>query len=311
MKRGDRRAAPGNFAGVVAAYLGSDKFMRLAASTQGGYRRHLALAQSVLGNYPVDVIRPALVQAFLDGLADRPATQKHAQTALKALERWAIVRDLLPRQITLGTDAPGAHGGHKPWTEQQIATGIAHAAPHLSRVITLAANTGQRGSDLVRMRWSDIETYDGRQGLNVTTRKVGLQLWIPLTAELSDALTSWERRPGFILLKPSGQPWSRTQLSDAWTKERDTNPALAGLAGCTLHGLRSTAIVRLRRAGVTTGLISSLVGLSEAMVNRYCRFAVQKDNAIAAVIQLDGTARELGLRSAGKSLVSLKPTFSK
>jgi hypothetical protein len=93
-------------------------------------------------------------------------------------------------------------------------------------------------------------------------------------------------------LKPNGQPWSRTQLSDAWTKERDTNPALALLAGCTLHGLRSMAIVRLRRAGVTTGLISSLVGLSEAMVNRYCRFAVQKDNAIAAVIQLDGTARE-------------------
>ncbi len=292
MKRGGRRATPGSFAGVIAAYIGSDKFMRLEASTQGSYRRHLALAQSVLGARDVEIMRPALVQAFLDGLADRPSTQKVAQTALKALERWAIVRDLLPRQITLGTDAPGGQGGHKPWTEAQIAAGIEHAAPVISRVIMLAANTGQRGSDLVRMRWSDIETYDGRLGLNVVTKKVGLQLWIPLTNELSEALTSWERRPGFILLKPDGQPWTRTQLSDAWTKERDTNPALASLAGCTLHGLRSTAIVRLRRAGVSTGLISSLVGLSENMVNRYCRFAVQKDNAIAAVIQLDGTARE-------------------
>lgn len=292
MKRGGRRATPGSFAGVIAAYIGSDKFMRLATSTQGNYRRHLALAQSVLGDRATEIMRPALVQAFLDGLSDRPSTQKVAQTALKALERWAIVRDLLPRQITIGTDAPGGDGGHKPWTEEQIALGIEHSAPHISRVITLAANTGQRGSDLVRMRWSDIETYDGRLGLNVTTKKVGLQLWIPLTVELSEALGSWERRPGFILLKPDGQPWSRTQLSDAWTKERDTNPALATLAGCTLHGLRSTAIVRLRRAGVSTGLISSLVGLSENMVNRYCRFAVQKDNAIAAVIQLDGTARE-------------------
>lgn len=291
MKRGGRRATPGSFAGVIAAYIGSDKFMRLAPATQNGYRRHLALAQSVLGDRPTEVVRPALVQAFLDGLSDRPATQKVAQTALKALERWAIVRDLLPRQITIGTDAPGSDGGHKPWTDEQIKTGVDHAVPHMARVITLAANTGQRGSDLVRMRWSDIETYDGRLGLNVTTKKVGLQLWIPLTDELSAALTSWERRPGFILLKPDGQPWTRTQLSDAWTKERDTNPALASLAGCTLHGLRSTAIVRLRRAGVSTGLISSLVGLSENMVNRYCRFAVQKDNAIAAVIQL-GTARE-------------------
>jgi integrase len=292
MKRGGRRATPGSFAGVIAAYIGSDKFMRLAASTQGNYRRHLALAQSVLGARDVEVMRPALTQAFLDGLSDRPATQKVAQTALKALERWAIRLDLLPRQITLGTEAVGSKGGHKPWTEDQIRTAIDHARADLSRVVMVASNTGQRGSDLVKMRWSDLETYEGRLGLNVVTKKVGLQLWIPLTLELSEALTTWERRPGFILLKPDGQPWSRTQLSDAWTKERDTNPALASLEGCTLHGLRSTAIVRLRRAGVSTGLISSLVGLSENMVNRYCRCAVQKDNAIAAVIQLDGTARE-------------------
>lgn len=292
MKRGGRRATPGSFAGVIAAYIGSDKFMRLASSTQGNYRRHLALAQSVLGGRDVEVMRPALVQAFLDGLSDRPATQLVAQTSLKALEKWAIRLDLLPRQITLGTEAIGTEGGHRPWTEAQIRTAVESARPDLSRVITVASNTGQRGSDLVRMRWSDLETYEGRLGLNVTTKKVGLQLWIPLTLELGEALTTWERRPGMILLKPDGQPWSRTQLSDAWTKERDTNPALASLAGCTLHGLRSTAIVRLRRAGVSTGLISSLVGLSENMVNRYCRFAKQKDDAIAAVIQLDGTARE-------------------
>lgn len=301
MKRGGRRATPGSFAGVIAAYVGSEKFMRLATSTQGNYRRHLALAQSVLGGRDVEVMRPALVQAFLDGLSDRPATQKVAQTSLKALERWAIRLDLLPRQITLGTEAVGSKGGHRPWTEEQIRTAIESARGDLSRAIMVASNTGQRGSDLVKMRWSDLETYEGRLGLNVVTKKVGLQLWIPLTAELGEALTTWERRPGFILLKPDGQPWTRTQLSDAWTKERDTNPALASLAGCTLHGLRSTAIVRLRRAGVSTGLISSLVGLSENMVNRYCRFAVQKDNAIAAVIQLDGTARERIKNNRGKT----------
>lgn len=287
MRRGVRRALPGSFAGVIGSFLASEKFLRLAPATQGNYRRHLALAQSILGNRDVEVMRPALVQAFLDGLSSQPATQKVAQTALKALEKWAIRLDLLPRQITLGTEAAGSTGGHKPWTDTQIATAVEHAVPHLSRVVTLAANTGQRGSDLVRMRWSDIETYGGRLGLNVTTQKIGLQLWIPLTTELSDALTLWGKKPGYILLKPDGQPWTRTQLSDAWTKERDTNPALAPLAGCTLHGLRSTAIVRLRQAGVSTGLISSLVGLSENMVNRYCRFATQKDNAIAAVIQLD------------------------
>jgi integrase len=180
--------------------------------------------------------------------------------ALKALERWAIRLDLLPRQITLGTEAVGSKGGHQALDRGANQNRHRTRAADLSRVITVASNTGQRGSDLVRMRWSDLETYEGRLGLNVVTKEGRPQLWIPLTGELSEALTTWERRPGFILLKPDGQPWSRTQLSDAWTKERDTNPALASLAGCTLHGLRSTAIVRLRRAGVSTGLISSLVG---------------------------------------------------
>jgi integrase len=54
-------------------------------------------------------------------------------------------------------------------------------------MVTLAANTGQRGSDLVRMRWTDIEEYEGRPGINVTQRKTGLVIWIPMTQELMAA----------------------------------------------------------------------------------------------------------------------------
>lgn len=301
MRQKGRRASPDSFASVINGYLNSTKFKGLAPSTQVGYRHYLVLAQSVLGKQNIEVIRPALVQGFLDGLAEMPAKQKCAQTALKAVERWAIVRDLLPRPITLGTEAAGTEGGHKPWSADQVALAERLAPTHLARVVTVASNTGQRGSDLVKMRWSDLETYDGRLGLNVVTKKVGLELWIPLTQELTAALNSWTRKPGFILLKKDGQPWSRQQLSDQWLRWRSSDAAPESLADCTLHGLRATAIVRLRRAGVSTGLISSLVGLSENMVNRYCRFAVQKDNAIAAVIQLDGTTRErLRNKSSGE-----------
>jgi hypothetical protein len=58
-------------------------------------------------------------------------------------------------------------------------------------------------------------------------------------------------------------------------------------AGLVLHGLRATAVVRLRRAGATTGQIAGMVGMSEVMVNRYCRFSVQRENALAAVHYLD------------------------
>ena len=221
----------GSFAHVIRAYLLSPKFDSLAQTTRGSYRYVLGLAErpDTLGAYPVDVIRPALVQAFLDGFADRPAQQQKAQTALKAVEKWALVRDLLPYPITTGTEAPGGTGGYEPWTDEQVALAERCCRPHLARVITLASNTGQRGSDLVKMRWSDIEEYEGRPGINVTQKKTGLQIWIPFTQELIKAVATWERRPTFLLLKEDGLPFTRSQLSDQWLIERNTRPALAPL----------------------------------------------------------------------------------
>ncbi len=290
-----RRIMAGTFAAVIHAFKDSPKYLALATSTKTSYAYALKMAEIALGAKPIEEMRPALVQAFLDGFADRPAQQKCAQTALKSLEKWAIVRDKLATPIMLGTEAPGGTGGHEPWTDADVQLAEQKARTDHARLITLAANTGQRGSDLVKMRWSHIEEYEGRLGINVTQVKTGVVIWIPLTIELAAALKTWERRlPDYLILKPDGMPWSRSQLSDSWLRQRSTNPALEPLRarGLSFHGLRATAVIRLRRAGATTGQIASMVGMSEPMVNRYCRLSVQRENAMAAVHFLDGTPRE-------------------
>lgn len=294
MRRSRNHIKGGTFAQVIRAYLASPKFQALAKSTQEHYRYLLAVAEQpeTLGALPVDVIRPALVQAFLDGLAGRPGLQINARVALKAVEKWAIVRDMIPHSITLGCEVEGLDGGHEPWADEQVSLAETHARPHLARVVTLAANTGQRGSDLVRMRWTDLETYEGRPGINVTQQKTGLRIWIPFTQDVSRAISSWERRPTFLVLTDDGQPWNRNQLSTSWLRERDGNPKLSPLKGLVLHGLRATAVVRLRRAGATTAQISDMVGMSAPMVTRYSRLSVQRENALAAVIHLDRTKIE-------------------
>lgn len=288
MVRG-RRVSTEVFASVIRGYLASPKFLSLAPETQRGYRRMLTLAEhpDCLGAVLVEVMRPALVQEFLDGLSDVPGAQTLAQTSLKALERWALIRDQLPRPITLGTEVIGSDGGHEPWTPEQVAFAEENAVAHLSNAISLGANTGQRGSDLSRMRWTDIEMINGRPGINVTQKKTGLQLWVPFTQELIAKMETWERRPGFILTKPDGQPFLRTQLRDAWVRER-RRPEMEALRHLHLHGLRATAVVRLQRAGATIRDIVNLVGLSQGMVERYCRLSVQKENAMAAMERLDG-----------------------
>lgn len=294
------KIAPNTFAAVIHAYLASAKFAELSESTKEGYRTYLREAErpDLLGKLQVAILRPALIQRFLDRFAKRPGAQQRAKVALCAVERWALVRDYLPHPITTGTEINRSDGGHKPWTDTQVAIAEAHARETISRLITLAANTGQRGSDLVRMRWSDIEKVDGHIGINVVQKKTGIELWIPFTEPLKAAIATWERRPGFILTSTDGGPWaSRRSVYVAWVRERDGNPLLAPCAELVLHGLRATAVIRLRRAGAAPGQIADMVGMSIRTVEHYCRHADQKTSALAAVHFLN---RGIGERPGNK-----------
>lgn len=281
------RVANGTFMSVVSDFLRSDKFLGLSPVTQQNYRYLLVMAgsQENLGAIRVESLRPSMVQGFLDTLADQPYTQRNAKSVLRVVERWAIVRDRLPHHITTGTEAPGGQGGHHPWSEAQVTLAEREASPTLSKFITLASNTGQRGSDLVKMRWSDIEEVDGYPGINVTQYKTALRLWVPFTDEMVKALATWERRLPFLIMKSNGEPFNRNQLTHRWNYERDTRPALESLRDPPLriHGLRATAVVRLRRLGASIPLICDTIGMSPQMVKRYSRFSEQRENAKAAM----------------------------
>ena len=289
MPKGPRRyIVDGQFAAVIREFMspGNARWTAYAEATRDAWGRELVLIQAgPLGRISVYELRSSMIQRHLDGLASRPGKQEMALRALRQLERWALVRDLLPRPITTGCEVLGTHGGRMPWTDAQIAHAEEHARMEIARAITLAAGTGQRGSDLVRMRWSDIETYRGRIGINVTQRKTGRVLWVPFSEEFQRAIAAWERRPGHILVGAKGKPWGREWLSNAWTDERESNPDLAEhrAAGLVLHGLRGSFVLRMRRANVDKQLIGAAAGMSAAMVDRYCRLAEQRDDAIAAV----------------------------
>lgn len=290
------RIAPDSFAAVIRAYQASPKFAALAESTRRLYNGVLRMAEEgSIGRTHVNEIRPALVQAFLDGLAETPGTASIARTAISAVQKWALVRDLLPFPITTGTSTEASDGGHEPWSMEQVKLAEQKARDDLARVVTIAVHTGQRGSDIVKMRISDLEEQDGRLGVNVIQRKTKLRLWVPFTAELTGIAQTWKRRPPFFLVtKPDGSLYTRPQLSWHWNDHRDNNADLAPLkeAGLVIHGLRATAVVRARRAGATVLEIASMFGMSEPMVARYSRLADQRDMAIGAVVRLDRTSVE-------------------
>jgi integrase len=284
------------FRSVIDQFIDSPQFAKLSDSTAAGWKRELLLIArpEFLGTQRAESIRPSKVQMYLDLLVDRPGKQSLARAALRALESWAIVRELLAFPITTGVQIEGGGGGHAPWSDAQVELAESYATPLMSRAITLGANTGQRTCDLIRMGWGDLEFYGGRFGINVTQQKTKLRLWVPCTKALEAAIATWEKRPAPFVSDEQVNPskMARSYLATRWGWEREHILELAPLRGMTLHGLRATAVVRLRREGAEPTQITDFVGMSEQMVRRYCRHSDQRDNAIAAVEHLDRRAQE-------------------
>jgi integrase len=297
-----------SFAALIRAFMSSEKFTRYSEGTRDTWGRELRFAarEDVLGAVSLQAIRPALVQAFLDGLSGRPGKQAVAFSVLKQVEKYALVRDLVPRSFMQGVETERPQGGHLPWTDNDVAIAERHARADLARAVTLGANTGQRGSDLIRMCPTDIEIYNGVEGINVKQKKTGREVWVPITQPLAAAMKTWERRPGPFLTRLDGSAWDRRALTHAWGWEIESNPELAPLKakGLVLHGLRGTACVRLRRAGAKTEQIADMVGMSGPMVARYCRLSLQKENALAAVHHLRTSDERTGDMFKRKSLLS-------
>ena len=290
------------FAAAVRSFLRSPKFTGYSASTQELWGRELNFMSrpDCLGAFSTGEIRPALVQAYFDGLAGSPGKQAAALSALKQFEKWAVVRDILPRQITLGVEVEEMEGGHIPWDDEHVALAEEYARPDLARVVTLGANTGQRRSDLIRLGPTDIETFDGIEGIRLVQKKTGREVWVPIISTLAAKMQTWDLVPGPFLRRPNGKTWSGKALQAAWDYERDTNQKLAPLRAigpnkdrpAVLHGLRGHACVRLLRAGANTRQIADMVGMSEEMVKTYTRFSEQRENAVAAVYHMERTIRE-------------------
>lgn len=287
------------FGAVIDLYL---DFVRtsgtIGAGTLDQYERALRLARKAWGSLPAKGLRPVHVQALMDGLAATPGRANNFLSAMRALSTWARVRDHVEHSVTEGVKPYAKENGHKPWTPVQIETALAQLTGPIRRGVVLYLWTGMRGSDAVRMGWTDID----EGGFSYTSQKTDREVFCPIVPELEAEMATWQKRPGPFLFQEGGRAdghrYTRKLFSKHFAEARDKIPELAGV---TLHGLRCTAVIRLRRAGLSTGQIGDIVGMSLPMIERYCRFADRKASGKAALLTLaEGTRRERQLENTRK-----------
>jgi hypothetical protein len=121
-------------------------------------------------------------------------------------------------------------------------------------------------------------------GFHYYAQKTGREVFCPILPELQKEMETWQTPAGPYLYQVGGRanlrPYTRRLFSRHFKDQRDKIPELAGV---TLHGLRCTAVVRLRRLGLTSSQIQDIVGLSLAMIERYSRFADKIANGKAGL----------------------------
>jgi integrase len=277
------------FGAVCDMYETSDHFIRtLSKETQAKYRGSLRIARAAWGSLAADGLRPKYVRALLDTLAGTPGTANNVLGLLRALSSWGLERGHFEQSITEGVKPYKSDGGHKPWTAAQCAAAEKHLTGMLRRGYFLLRYTGQRGSDVVRLG----ATYIDDGGFRLSQRKTGREVWCPIEEQLAAEMATWPRRPGPYLQQKHGKHYGRELLDDHFREARDKIP---DLAGTTLHGLRGTRVIELRNRGDSTTQIQDQVGMSLAMIERYCRFADKKANGKAAVIALAERRKNAGL----------------
>ena len=247
--------------------------------TRRKYRSSLDMARRGIGHLPAKDVLPSDIRNLLDQYADVPGSGNNVLGALRALSSWGVERGHFDHSITQSVKPYKSRGGHKPWSAAQCFAAERSLTGMVRRAYFLARYTGQRGSDVIRLAPSFID--DG--GFRLSQKKTGVEIWCPIEPALAAEMATWERRPGPYLYQHWGKPYGKKLLEDHFREARDGIPELAG---ATFHGLRGTRVVELRQRGATSTQIQDQVGMSLAMIERYCRFADKKANGKAAVVAL-------------------------
>lgn len=298
--QGSIGAVPVDTLGAVAdEYL---LFLKSAGTITSGtfeqYQHSLRLAKTAWGSLSAKGLRPVHVQAVMDRMAATPGAANNFLSSMRAFSTWARVRDHIEHSLTEGVKPYAKDQGHKPWTPDQIEAALTKLTGVIRRGVILYMYTGMRGSDAVRLGWTDVD----EGGFAKTTQKKKRDVWCPIVPELAAEMATWEKRPGPFLWQEGGRAdghrYTRKLFSKHFAEERDKIPELAGV---TLHGLRCTAVIRLRRAGLSTGQIGDIVGMSLATIERYCRFADRKISGKAALQTLTRTSEEQNCKTTQNS----------
>ncbi|MCF4166380.1 site-specific integrase [Zavarzinia compransoris] len=276
--RGRREPDTSRLTGVIASYKASHYWQKLAPTTRAAWGLWLDRIDEHFGKLTIrqfdrPQIRPDII-AWRDGWAHKPRSADMAIQVLSRLLAFAVS----PKGLILTNPCIGLDQLYEVdrssivWAAADFARLEAIASPEVFAAARLAALTGLRRGDVLRLSWSHV----GPLAIEMRTAKSGGRrtALIPLYAELRDFLDHTPRAATTVLVNSHGRPWG-SGFSASWQRTIKR----AGL-DLHFHDLRGTAATRLYVAGFKNREIAEILGWGEDSVERLIDRYVKRDELI-------------------------------
>lgn len=284
---------------AIVSYRNSGAYKALAASTRRQWSRWLDRIDAYFGRLRVaqfgraEKIRPVIRQ-WRASHAANPRTADYGMQVLSRLcSHMVDPMGVIPANPCEGIRRLYASDRSDIiWTDEDLARAKAVASAELGWAFDLAAHTGLRLGDLVRLSWSHV----GQNAIEITaskSRRAGKRpktAVIPLYGELRALLERIPKRATTVLTNTRGRPWTvngiGTSIQDA------KNESGLSEADLHFHDLRGTAATKFYLGGLSVRVIAEVLAWDEDTVDRIIRRYVGRQAATLETIRLLDEARK-------------------
>lgn len=263
-----RRPAVTTLADLVEQYQRTPDWIALRPETKRLYGRCLERAVERLGAVSIENLQRHGTRGNLlrwrDEMAlEAPATADLVITVLGIVFNWAVDREsMLVNPLAKFKRLKRQTRKDAIWSDDAIEAFLKVASPQMAVALKLALLTGQRQSDLLGMRWSQVSDV-----ILVTQQKTGAEVAIPVEGELAELLASIDRTSVYVLTNSQGRPWEASGFRHGFIR----TCRRAGITGLNFHDLRGTYIARQYAAGESISDIAAISGHSERNAEQVIR----------------------------------------
>jgi integrase len=275
------KADKSRFSAWVTLYRASDEFAALADETRRIWQPWLDEVKAHFGPLSMRQFdRPKIRVAITQWRAKWKKTPRAADMGKQVLSRvlsFAVAQGAI--QFNPCEGLPNLYHADRSdiiWTPDDLAAFCEAAPAEVAWAAKLAAQTGLRRGDLVKLAWTNISEYaiEIRTGKSRGRRSAT----VPLTAAARALLDTIPKRATTVLTSTRGLPWTADGFGTAWQRAFNAS-ALAG-RDLHLHDLRGTAATNYYRADFTIREIAGILGWAEDKVERLIDRYVKRDEIL-------------------------------